>query len=248
MKIVVIGGTGRVGAEIVAQLMAAGHEAIAASRSTGVNTLTGEGLADALAGADVLIDASNSPSFEDEAVLRFFQTSTGNLLAAATAAGVKHYVALGVVGTQRLSESGYFRAKIAQEEMVKGGSVPYTIVRATQFFELVPVLVDAATDGDTVRVPPILIQPMSSADASRIVADVALGAPINGTVEIAGPEQLRIDELFRAWLSARQDSRMVVVDPQTRFFGASMHERTLVAGDGARRSETRFADWLKQPA
>lgn len=248
MKIVVIGGTGRVGAEIVAQVKAAGHEAVAASRSTGINALTGEGLADALAGAEVAIDASNSPSFEDEAVLRFFQTSTGNLLAAATAAGVKHYVALGVVGTQRLAESGYFRAKVAQERLVAGASIPYTIVQATQFFEFVPILVDAATDGSTVRVPPVLIQPMSSSDAARIIVDIALSQPVNGTVEIAGPEQVRIDELFRAWLAAHHDSRTVAADPRTRFFGAALDERTLVAGDGARLSENRFGEWVKQPA
>jgi len=198
-------------------------------------------------GASVVVDVSNSPSFEDAAVLKFFETSTRNLLAAETEAGVGHHVALSVVGTERLSESGYFRAKIAQEKLIKESPIPYSIVHATQFFEFVKSIADAATDGSTVRLAPVLIQPMAADDVADAVAWIAVGAPVNGIVEVAGPEQFRLDELIRQDLSARNDPRDVVADPQARYFGAMLSERTLVPGDDARLGETRFEDWLGQP-
>ena len=194
----------------------------------------------------MVVDVSNSPSFEDAAVLEFFETSTRNLLAAEAAAGVGHHVALSVVGTERLPESGYFRAKIAQEKLIKGSPIPYSIVHATQFFEFVKSIADAATDGDTVRLAPVLIQPMAADDVASAVGGVAVGAPLNGTVEVAGPEQFRLDELIRQACSARNDPREVVADPHARYFGAELDERTLVPGDGARLAETRFEDWLTQ--
>ena len=249
MKIVVIGGTGLIGSRLVAKLHLQGHEAVAASPESGVNTLTGEGLAEALHGADVVVDVSNSPSFEDAAVMEFFKTSTGNLLAAEAAAGVGHHVALSVVGTERLTESGYFRAKIAQEQLIRGSSIPYSIVHATQFFEFVKSIAAAATEGDTVRLAPVLIQPMAADDVARAVEQVAVGAPVNGVVEVAGPEQFRLDELIRRGLSAGNDPREVVADPGARYFGARLGERTLVPGAGARLGATRFEDWLlRQPA
>jgi uncharacterized protein YbjT (DUF2867 family) len=247
MKIVVIGGTGLIGSKLVTDLDEHGHEAVAASPDSGVDTLTGAGLAEALAGAAVVVDVSNSPSFEDAAVLEFFETSTRNVLAAEAAAGVGHHVALSVVGTERLSESGYFRAKIAQEQLIRTGSIPYSIVHATQFFEFVKSIAAAATDGDTVRLAPVLIQPMAADDVARAVGRVAVGSPVNGIVEVAGPEQFRLDELVRRGLSAQQDPREVIADPQARYFGAELGERTLVPGDDARRGETRFEDWLSQP-
>jgi uncharacterized protein YbjT (DUF2867 family) len=247
LKIVVIGGSGLIGSKLVKQLRERGHEAVAASRDSGVNTLTGEGLAEALRGASVVVDVSNSPSFEDAAVLKFFETSTRNLLAAEAEAGVGHHVALSVVGTERLSESGYFRAKIAQEKLIKESRVPYSIVHATQFFEFVKSITDAATDGSKVRLAPVLIRPMAADDVASAVARIAVGTPVNGTVEVAGPEQFRLDELIRRGLSARNDPREVVADPQARYFGAKLSERTLVPGDDARLGETRFEDWLSQP-
>jgi uncharacterized protein YbjT (DUF2867 family) len=244
LKIVVIGGSGLIGSKLVKQLREQGHEAVAASRDSGVNTLTGEGLAEALRGASVVVDVSNSPSFEDAAVLKFFETSTRNLLAAEAEARVGHHVALSVVGTARLSESGYFRAKIAQERMIKQSSIPYSIVHATQFFEFVKSIADAATDGDKVRLAPVLIRPMAADDVASAVGRIAVGAPINGTVEVAGPEQFRLDELIRRSLSAHNDPREVVADPQARYFGAKLSERTLVPDDDARLGETRFEDWL----
>ena len=244
IKIVVIGGSGLIGSKLVKRLREDGHEAVAASRDSGVNTLTGEGLAEAMRGASVVVDVSNSPSFEDAAVLKFFETSTRNLLAAEAEAGVGHHVALSVVGTERLSESGYFRAKIAQEKLIKESSIPYSIVHATQFFEFVKSIADAATDGSKVRLAPVLIQPMASDDVADAVARIAVGAPVNGIVEVAGPEQFRLDELIRQDLRARKDPRDVVADPQARYFGAMLSERTLVPGDGARLGETRFEDWL----
>ena len=226
----------------------AGHEAVAASPNSGVNTLTGEGLAEVLEGASVVVDVSNSPSFEDAAVMEFFETSTRNLLTYEAAAGVGHHVALSVVGTERLSESGYFRAKIAQEKLIKESSIPYSIVRATQFFEFVKSIADAATDGNTVRLPPVLIQPMAADDVASAVARVAVGSPVNGTVEVAGPEQFRLDELIRRGLSARNDPREVIADPHARYFGAELSERTLVPGDDAQLGETRFEDWLSRSA
>jgi uncharacterized protein YbjT (DUF2867 family) len=246
MKIVIIGGTGLIGSKLVRKLREQGHQAVPASPDTGVNTLTGAGLADVLAGAQVVVDVSNSPSFEDAAVLTFFETSTRNLLDAEAAAGVRHHVALSVVGTERLSESGYFRAKIAQEKLIRGSSIPYSIVHATQFFEFVKAIADAATDGNTVRLAPVLIQPMAADDVASAVARIAVGSPVNGIVEVAGPEQFRLDELIRRGLTARNDPRQVVADPQARYFGAVLGERTLLPGDDARLGETPFADWLSR--
>jgi uncharacterized protein YbjT (DUF2867 family) len=245
MKIVVIGGTGLIGSQVVSRLNEHGHEAIPASPDTGVNTLTGEGLADALTGADVVVDVSNSPSFEDAAVLEFFETATGNLLAASAAAGVKHYVALSVVGTERMSDKGYFKAKAVQESLIRGFSVPYTIVHATQFYEFLKSIAALATDGDTVRVPPVLFQPMAAEDVAKAVGRTAAGAPVNGIVEIGGPEQFRMDELIRQALQARNDPRQVVTDPDALYFGDyKVDDTTLVPAAGATLGEVRFQDWL----
>jgi len=248
MKIVVIGGTGLIGSKLVTKLGEHGHDAVAASPDTGVNTLTGEGLPEALEGASVLVDVSNSPSWEDAAVLEFFETSTGNLQAACQAAGVGHYVALSVVGTDRLAESGYFRAKIAQEKLISEGPIPYSIVHATQFFEFIKSIAAAATDGDTVRLPPALFQPMAADDVAAAVGRVAVGTPVDGIVEVAGPEQFRLDELIRRSLSARNDPRKVIADPHARYFGAELGERTLVPAGNARLGKVRFAEWLGQAA
>jgi uncharacterized protein YbjT (DUF2867 family) len=244
MKIVVIGGSGLIGSKLVTKLNASGHKAVAASPNSGVNTLTGEGLAEVLDGASVVVDVSNSPSFEEAAVLEFFKTSTGNLLTYEAAAGVGHHVALSVVGTGRLSESGYFRAKIAQEKLIRESSIPYSIVQATQFFEFVKRIADDATDGNRVRLAPVLIQPMAADDVAGAVAAVAVGTPVNGAVEVAGPERFRLDELIRQSLSARNDPREVIADPHARYSGAELSELTLVPSDGARLGETRFEDWL----
>jgi uncharacterized protein YbjT (DUF2867 family) len=248
MKIVVIGGTGLIGSKLVTWLRERGHEAVAASPKSGVNTLTGEGLAEVLKGASVVVDVSNSPSFEDAAVLKFFETSTSNLLRQAVAAGVKHLVALSVVGTNRLSGSGYFRAKIAQEKLIKGSPVPYTIVEATQFFEFLKGIADVSSDGHTVRLPAVLFQPMAADDVAMAVGRVAVGQPANGTVEIGGPEQFRMDELVRRRLAQLNDPREVIADPKARYSGAEVGERTLVPGEDARLGETRFEAWLKGPA
>ena len=218
MKVVVIGGSGLIGKKLVPILRQRGREAVPASPSSGVNALTGEGLAGALAGADVVVDVSNSPSWEDDAVMNFFETSSRNLLAAEAEAGVGHHVALSVVGTERLTESGYFRAKLAQEKLIEGSSIPYSIVHATQFFEFLKGIADDATDGNTVRLPPALFQPMAADDVASGVAEVAVGPPLNGTVEIAGPEQFRLDELTRSLLKGQDDPREVVTDPQARYF------------------------------
>jgi uncharacterized protein YbjT (DUF2867 family) len=246
MKIVVIGGSGLIGSKLVTKLGEHGHDVIAASLDSGVNTLTGEGVDEALVDAAVVVDVSNSPSWEDAAVMEFFRTSTGNLLAAEAAAGVGHHVALSVVGTERLTESGYFRAKLAQEELIAGSSFPYTIVRATQFYEFMKRVADDATDGNTVRLPPALIQPMAAEDVASGVGRVAAGTPLNGMVEIAGPEQFRLDELIRGMLAKRDDPREVFADPQARYFGINPSERTLLPGGDARLAETRFGDWLQQ--
>jgi uncharacterized protein YbjT (DUF2867 family) len=246
MKIVVIGGTGLIGSKLVDKLREHGHQAVPASPDSGVNTLTGEGLAEALAGADVIVDVTNSPSFEDEAVLQFFETSTRNILDAEEAAGVGHHVALSVVGTERLVESGYFRAKIAQEKLIKESSIPYSIVHATQFFEFIRGIVDAATDGNTVHLAPVQIQPMAADDVASAVARISVGSPVNGIVEVAGPQRFRLDELGRLYLSARHDPREVVTDPDARYFGAKLGERTLVPGDAASLAETRFEVWRSQ--
>ena len=247
MKIVVIGGSGLIGSKLVRKLREHGHQVVAASLDSGVNTLTGEGLAEAMAGAAVVVDVSNSPSFEDAAVLKFFETSTGNLLKAEAAAGVGHHVALSVVGTERLSESGYFRAKIAQEKLIRSSSIPYSIVHATQFFEFLKRIADDATDGNTVRLAPVLIQPMAAEDVASAVGRISIGSPVNSTVEVAGPQQFRLDELIRQILSERGDPREVIADPHARYFGAELGERTLVPGDNARLAETRLDDWLNQP-
>jgi uncharacterized protein YbjT (DUF2867 family) len=247
MKLVIIGGTGLIGSKLVAKLREHGHEAVPASPDTGVNTITGEGLAEALRGASVVVDVSNSPSFEEKAVMEFFTTSTRNLLKHAAAAGVKHYVALSVVGTERIPESPYLRAKNAQEILIKGGGLPYSIVHATQFFEFIKRIADEATDGTTVRVPPVLIQPMAADDVAKAVGSVAVGAPVNGTVEVAGPQRFRFDDLIRQGLAVRHDPREVVVDPQARYFGAELGERSLVPADDARLGEIRFEEWIGQP-
>jgi uncharacterized protein YbjT (DUF2867 family) len=246
-KVVVIGGTGLIGSKVVARLAEHGHEAIAASPKSGVNTLTGEGLAEVLSGAQV-VDVSNSPSFEDKAVLDFFTTSTGNLLAAEKTAGVGHHVALSVVGTERLSESGYFRAKMAQEKLIKESDIPYSIVHATQFFEFVKSIADSATDGNTVRLSHALIQPIAADAVASAVARTAVGEPINGTIEIAGPEQFGLDELIRKGLGFRGDPREVVADPEARYYGAHLEERTLLPSADALTLGPRFEDWLVQSA
>ena len=246
MKIVIIGGTGLIGSKLVRKLGEQGHQALPASPDTGVNTLTGEGLAKALDGAAVVVDVSNSPSFEAAAVLKFFETSTGNILKAEAAAGVRHHVALSVVGTERLLESGYFRAKIAQENLIRQSTIPYSIVHATQFFEFVESIADSATVGNTVRLAPALIQPMAAEDVASAVAKVAVGAPINGTVEIAGPEEFRLDDLIRRGLKERHDPREVVADPEARYFGVRLGERMLLPASNAILGETRFEDWLNQ--
>lgn len=246
MKIVVIGGTGLIGSKVVTKLRESSLEAVAASPNSGVNTITGEGLAEALKEASVVVDVSNSPSFEDAAVLAFFETSTRNVLAAEAAEGVRHHVALSVVGTDRLSESGYMRAKIAQEKLIERSSIPYSIVHATQFFEFIKGIADAATDGDTVRLAPVLIQPMAAEDVATVVAKIAVGIPVNGIVEAGGPEQFRLDELVRRYLRARNDPRSVIADLNARYYGAELHERTLVPDNSATVGETRFEDWLSR--
>ncbi|HEY6806944.1 MAG TPA: SDR family oxidoreductase [Pyrinomonadaceae bacterium] len=248
MKIVVIGGTGLIGSKLVTKLREHGHEAIAASPNSGVNTLTGEGVAEVLQNASVVVDVSNSPSFEDKAVMEFFETSTGNLLKFELAAGVKHHVALSVVGTERLSESGYFRAKIAQEKLIKESAIPYSIVHATQFFEFINSIAAAATQDNTVRLAPVLIQPMAADDVATAVGKVAVGAPVNGTIEVAGPQQFHLDELIRQGLSARNDPRTVVADPSARYFGALLSERTLVPESDAQLGQITLAAWLNSPA
>ena len=248
MKLVIIGGTGLIGSKLVTGLKERGHEAVAASPNTGVNTLTGEGLAEVLKGASVVVDVSNSPSFEETAVMEFFTTSTRNLLTHAATAGVKHYVALSVVGTERIPDSPYLRAKNAQETLIKSGGIPYSIVHATQFFEFVKRIADDATDGTVVSVPAALIQPMAADDVAKAVGKVAVGAPLNGTVEVAGPERFRFDELVRQGLAARNDLRTVVVDPHARYFGAELGERSLIPGDGAQLGDVRFQEWLGHPA
>jgi uncharacterized protein YbjT (DUF2867 family) len=246
MKIVVIGGTGLIGSKLVPKLREHGHEAIAASPNSGVNSVTGEGLAEVLKGASVVVDVSNSPSWEDAAVLKFFETSTRNLLTYEAAAGVGHHVALSVVGTQRLSESGYFRAKIAQEKLIQESSIPYSIVQATQFFEFVKGLADISLVGNKVHLPPVLFQPMSADDVATAVGRIAVGPPVNGTVEIAGPEQFRMDELVRRHLAQLGDAREVIADPNALYSGAKINDSMLVPGNNPRLGETRYETWLKQ--
>jgi uncharacterized protein YbjT (DUF2867 family) len=246
MKIVVIGGSGLIGTKLVNKLRQLGHEVMAASPSSGVNTITGEGLAEALAGAQVVVDVANSPSWEDKAVLEFFETSGRNLLAAEAAAGVGHHIALSVVGTERLLASGYFRAKMAQETLIKASPVPYTIVRATQFFEFVNGIAQSATDGQTVRLSPALVQPIVSDDVAAALVQVVVGTPLNSTVELAGPERLRLDELVRQFLSAHRDARKVTTDVHALYFGIELNDQSLTPGNNPRIGPTRFEDWLSR--
>jgi uncharacterized protein YbjT (DUF2867 family) len=248
MKIIVIGGTGLIGSKLVTKLSALGHEAVPASPNTGVNTLTGEGLAEVLKGAQVVVDVSNSPSFADAAVLDFFQTSTRNLLSHEVAAGVVHHVALSVVGSERLPQSGYLRAKVAQENLIKDGPIPYTIVEATQFFEFTKRIADEATVGNNVLLPPVLFQPIAADDVASALCKVATSSPLNSKIEIAGPEEFRFDELIRQRLGALNDSREVVADPKARYFGTELSERSIVPGDDAQLGETSFEAWLSQAA
>lgn len=246
MKIVVIGGSGLIGTKVVNRLRQKGHEVVAASPNSGVNTITGEGLADALAGTQVVVDLANSPSFEDQAVLEFFQTSGRNLLAAEATAGVKHHVALSVVGSDRLPDNGYLRAKMAQESLIEASKIPYTIVRSTQFFEFVNAIAQSGTVDQTVRLSPALLQPIGSDDVADAVADVALGAPLNGMIEIAGPERIALAELARRYLSATKDPRQVVADPHARYFGTELNDHSLTPGDNPRLGSIRFDDWLSR--
>ena len=248
MKIVVIGGSGLIGSKLVTMLGEHGHQAVPASPNSGVNTLTGEGLAEVLEGASVVVDVSNSPSFEDAPVMEFFKTSTGNLLKYEAAAGVGHHVALSIVGNDRLPDSGYMRAKIAQEKLIRESSIPYSIVRATQFFEFAMRIADSATEGNTIRLPHVLFQPMAADDVASAVGRVAMSSPSNGMVEIAGPEQFRFDEVIRRGLSARKDPREVIADPHARYFGTELSERSLVPGDDAQLGQTRYEGWLSRSA
>jgi uncharacterized protein YbjT (DUF2867 family) len=245
MKIVVIGGSGLIGSKLVKKLREAGHDPLTASPDSGVDTLTGEGLAEGLEGAEVVVDASNAPAWDDAAVLDSFQASSRNILAAETAAGVGHHVALSGVGTDRLPDSGYLRAKLAQEEAVKAATVPYTILRATQFYEFIGRIADSSTDGNTVHLPPVLIQPEAADDVAAALADAAVSAPVNGTVELAGPERFRLDELARR-VSANNDPRRVTADVHARYFGAELHDHSLTPGVNPRIAPTRFTDWLSE--
>jgi len=244
MKIVIIGGTGLIGAKLASRLRQKGHDVVPASPSTGVNTVTGEGLDKAVSGAEIVVDVANSPSFEDRAVLTFFETSGRNLLAAESAAKVRHHVALSVVGTDRLPENGYFRAKLAQENLIKASKIPYTILRATQFFEFVGGIIDSSSDGSVVRLSPALFQPVASDDVAAALADVTLGAPVNGIVELAGPQRFSLDEFGRQYLVATKDPRKIVADIHARYFGAELDDRSLTPGDNPRLGSVRFEDWL----
>jgi uncharacterized protein YbjT (DUF2867 family) len=248
MKIVVIGGTGLIGSKLVVKLREAGCEALVASPDTGVDTFTGEGLAEAMSGARVVVDVSNAPAWDDAAVLDFFQTTARNVVAAEVAAGVSHHVTLSVVGIDRLPESGYFRAKLAQEDVIKGSPVPYTILRATQFFEFIGRIADSSSDGDTVRLSPALVRPEAADDVAAALADIATAAPLNATVELAGPETFRLDELARRVLEARHDERPVVADDGARYFGAKLDDASLTPGEDPRVAPTRFEEWLSRSA
>jgi uncharacterized protein YbjT (DUF2867 family) len=244
MKVVVIGGSGLIGSKLVERLRGTGQDPLSASPDSGVDTLTGEGLAEALEFAQVVVDVSNAPMWEDAAVLEFFQTSTRNIIVGEMRAGVSHHVALSVVGTDRLQESGYFRAKLAQEEGIMAGSIPHTIVRATQFFEFLGRIADSSSDGETVRVPPVLIQPEAADDVAAALAVAAVGAPVNGTIELAGPERFRFDELIQRMLDANGDARRVMADGRALYFGAELEEGSLIPDDDAHIAPTRFEDWL----
>lgn len=246
MKIVVIGGTGLIGSKLVQNLRERGHDVLAAAPSTGVNSITREGLAQAMDGADIVVDVANAPSWEDQAVLEFFETSSRNLLAAEAAAGVRHHVALSIVGSERLPENGYFRAKVAQENLIKASGIPYTILRATQFFEFVGGIAQAATVGEEICLSPALIQPMASDDVVAALTEVTLATPVNGTVEVAGPEAMPLDELVRRFLRATQDTRKVVPDVHARYFGSVLDDQSLTPGKNPRLGAIRFEDWLGQ--
>jgi uncharacterized protein YbjT (DUF2867 family) len=246
MKIVVIGGTGLIGSKTVERLRKKGHELVAASPNSGVNTITGEGLAEALAGARVVVDLANSPSFEDEAVMAFFQTSGHNLLAAEAVAGVTHHIALSVVGTERLQGSGYFRGKMAQEDLIRRSGMPYTIVHSTQFYEFMGAIAQSGTVGESVRISPALVQPIASDDVADVMADVALAVPVNGMIEIAGPERVRLSDLVARHLKATSDPRDVVADNHALYFGVELNDGSLVPGDSAGIGAIRFDDWLSQ--
>jgi uncharacterized protein YbjT (DUF2867 family) len=244
MKIVVIGGTGLIGSKLVNKLRARGHEVVAASPSSGVDTLTGAGLDEALAGAQVVVDVTNSPSFEDTAVMKFFETSTRNLLVAEKAAGVKHHGALSVVGADRVPDSGYMRAKVAQENLIKAATTPYTILRATQFFEFMGKIADWCTEGNTVRLPPALMQPLAAEDVAEALSRVAVSEPVNGFVEVAGPEPIRLDDLVRRLLKAKHDPRQVMTDARAPYFGAVVNDQALTPGEKPMIGATRFEEWL----
>jgi uncharacterized protein YbjT (DUF2867 family) len=246
MKIVVIGGSGRIGSKVVTRLREKGHEVVAGSPSTGINTITGEGLAEAFAGAQAVVDVANSPSFEPQAAMEFFETAGRNLFAAEKAAGVRHHVALSVVGSERLVAMGYFSAKLAQEKLIKNSKIPYTIVRATQFFEFLDAIAQDATQGQTARLSPALVQPMASEDVAAAVADAALGAPVMGMVEVAGPERIPLDDIVRRYLRAKKDPRQVIADVNARYFGIEMNDQTLTPGNNPRLGPTRFEDWLSR--
>ena len=248
MKIVVIGGSGLIGTKLVSRLGGKGHEVVAASPDSGVNTLTGEGLAEALMDTQVVVDVANSPSFEDRAVMELFKTSGCNLLAAEAAAGVRHHLALSVVGTERLLESGYFRAKMAQEDLIKASNIPYTILRSTQFFEFVNGIIKSGTEGDAIHLSPALIQPIASDDVAATLAELTVGAPLNATVEVAGPEACPLDNFARKFLAASGDKREVIADVHARYFGAALNDRSLTPGDNPRLGSIRFADWLSRAA
>jgi uncharacterized protein YbjT (DUF2867 family) len=244
MKIVVIGGSGLIGKQLVPKLRQQGHQVVAASPASGVNTITREGLAEAVSDAQVVVDVANSPSFEDKAVMEFFERSGRNLLAAEAAAGVGHHVALSIVGTDRLPDSGYLRAKLAQEKLIKGSGIPYTILRATQFFEFSKAIIEAGTSGDVIRMPSAQYQPIASADVAAALADLALGAPLNGTVEVGGPERIGFDVMARRFLATSGDRRKVIGDPEACYFGTRLDDDSLTAGSQARIGAIRFEDWL----
>ena len=246
MRIVVIGGNGLIGTKLVSDLRQQGHEVLAASRSTGVNAVTGEGLAETLQNTQVVVDVSNAPSWEDAAVLAFFEASGRNLLAAETIAGVRHHVALSVVGTERLLASGYFRAKMVQENLIKSAKVPYTIVRATQFFDFVGAIAQFSSDGETVRLPPAMMQPIASDDVAAALADVAVAEPLNRTIDLAGPDRIRMDKLVRRFLVANRDTRQVVTDPQALYYGTAVNDQSLTPGNNPRLGPTHFDDWLRR--
>ncbi len=248
MKIVVIGGTGLIGSKLVKSLRERGHDVLAAAPNTGVNTITREGLAGALDGADVVVDVANAPVWEDKAVLEFFETSGRNLLAAETAAGVRHHVALSIVGSERLPDNGYFRAKVAQENLIKASGIPYTILRATQFFEFVGGIAQSATVGDEIRLSPALIQPIASDDVAAALAEVAVAPPVNGTLEVAGPEAIPLDELVRRFLRSTADPRKVLPDVHARYFGAVLDDQSLTPGKNPRLGAIRFEDWIGRQA